>query len=227
MASTSDRGEYYAVSLADGGCDDNQPLSACYAFDLTNNARHLRDESTQYRVNWIGGEYLSLDAQTVTDNIIVVGTAAQYQHVTSYVFPWQATPGAKGFRTPIVRMIGSAETSGTTFFVAAYMTAYQHQIQDYNNDVYIAGNGHAWSWTGTTEITSPGNVIAAAGQDKTGDPQMALDAAVNGVYTTLTWELDTDGNTQASRVAMYMYRLSVWAKGSGFINALSLREYSE
>jgi hypothetical protein len=227
MASTSDRGEYYEISLPDGGCDDNQPLSACYAYDLTNNARHLRDESTQYRVNWVGGDYITGDAQTSSNYIIVVGTATDYQHTASYVFPWQATPGAVGLRTPVLRLVGACETSNTTFFVGAFMTGYMHSIQDYYNDGNLSTNGHAWDWEGNTATETTGNIIAAAGDDKTADPQMAMDAGINGVYTTLTWELDVDGSTVANRVAMYMYRLSVWTKGSGYIHAISLREYSE
>jgi hypothetical protein len=227
MASTSRNGEYFEISLADGGCDDNQPLSACYAYDLISNARHLRDESTQYRANWIGGQHISTESvDAYTDYIEVVGTTATYQHVLTYVFPWQVTPKEGGPRTPVLRMLASAKTTGNTFFVSSIMTPYKHDI-GVGEDAGLLGDGFAWEWNGDHSSESIASIIATAGDDKTADKLFYLDILANANIQVNSWDLDTDGTSQMYKVNMSLFRLSVYAKGDGILYGLSLREYAE
>lgn len=228
MASTSDRGEYYDISLADGGCDDNQPLSACYVFDLINNARHLRDESTQYRVNWQGGNYNTQVTSDWRDWIEVNGTSISYQHVLTHIFPWQLTPKEAGPRTPVLRILGSAKTTNVTFFIASYMMPYKHSVSQ-AGDTRLYNDGYAWEWTGNVAAQHPTvtSIIAAAGDDKTNDKQFYWDATANAVAEFNSWDLDVNNASQMYKVGVYLYRLTVYTKGDGYLYGISLREYAE
>jgi hypothetical protein len=230
MTSSSSYGYYVDIGLSDGGCDDNQPLSACYAFDLINNARHLRDESTQYRVNFLGGYFTSeLDGYQNVNQIYVQGTNTQYKHVITQIFPWQQNSRESGSgygpRSPVLRINAASDSSTVTFHLAVYMMGFQNEI-GYNEDSEHASNGYAWEWTGTTTTTEPSWVIQSVGGDKTGNTKFYIDALTKGRGKMPTWGKDLDGTTQWYDISIYMYRLSIYAKGGGHIYGVSLREFS-
>ena len=228
MTQSSEYGEYYVIPES-YAINENAPLSACYSLVLHSNARHLRDEMTQYRVNWAGYQ-TRYKAQTTsvrrTDQIYFSGTVATYQHCITNIFPWTISNDV-GPVAPVVYMNGYADTSGSTFYVSAYITPYNHEIGNYRSDEGLYQVGKAWRFLGDTGTETIGEIIAESGASKHGDPIMSGDALLNGSYNFKTWELDADDATQEYNHYCYLFRISVYCKGDGAINSLMVREFNK
>ena len=226
MASSSTYGEYREMSLT-YACDENHPLSACYCYDLVNNAQHLRDIRSQYRVNFIGSEvYTSATGEgSNSDCLAYNGTNTTYQHCWTGIVPWNISHKG-GPLTPVLRVIGRTLVAPNIFYVVAYMMPHNYAIGRNGYDESIYNTGAAWKWTGYTlsETTAP--IIADEGANKTDDPIFASQVGMS-LDQYLVWDIDADGNSNYFQTPIALYRLSLYCKSNGIIQGISLREYNE
>jgi hypothetical protein len=227
VTSSSTYGEYIDMSLTYAG-NENYPLSANFCFDLINNAQHLRDSRSQYRVNWVGTPIFTTATGEAYnwDLLLFNGTTSTYQHAVTHIFPWNMSTD-RGPLTPVVRVMGRTYTDTETFSVVAYMAPHNHTIGDRGRDESLVNDGRAWKWTGTTTASAVSDLIAADNTNKSDDDSFVLDAMINGYAEFRTWELDYDSNTNYVQTPITLYKLSIYAMADGYITGISLREFSE
>lgn len=223
MASSSTYGEYYDLSLTYAG-DDNNPLSACYCFDLVNNLEHLRDMRSQYRVNWI--QPAEWDGVSTNHYGVYFNSGLVMQHAFTHIFPWNISYKG-GPLTPVIKVTGRGYTAADTLYVYAYMTGHRHDVGIVGAEESLYNEGRAWRFTGTASGTTISSVIATHGDDKTDDKGFILDSIVYALAGFDTWDIDANDTTNYFYTNVTLYRLSVYCRGRGFVTSVSLREFNE
>lgn len=231
MTSSSKYGDFYDVDT-DDIINADRPLSAAAAVDIVNNARHLRDESTQYRVKWEAN--VATTSGLFASNAVYAYTApdANYYHVMTHVFPWQSYPGEDSPRMPVGRVFVQNLESAATSYLRLYMMPYHFPI-GYDRDQAMRDESFGWRRTVTLPADNSGDGwwtcftnVRTGGDDK----QMAgLRAEWNtwSVKNIPTWEHNTEGTATINvDVPMHFYRVSMYAKNRLLVKSFSLREFA-
>jgi len=202
MTATSDHGHYlYSPSTRLQG---DLPLSAGEVLHMANNLEHTYDERMQHRINWVSAT-----------SYLYSYSSADYEHAQTHVFPWtvrrDGTPA-----TPIIR-VGGAATSGT-FYVYAAFIPHSHITPYYEWD-----STHALqTWGASTASTSAAWMVSSYGDMSS----FTLLHSLPGYTSRNSTEDDSAATATEYLTRFFLFRLSVYTKGSGYLHGVSLREFN-
>ena len=230
MTATSTHGDYWNIDLDDEFKADT-PLSVSMTSDLVNNGRHLLDESTQYRVNWVGARDADPPSGGVPhySSVFCGNSTTEFAHILTHVFPWQAHASQEKPKQPVIRLAASAVSGASSaFLIAAYMMPMAAGI-DFGTDEGNYQNGWGYRWT--TSVAADGSQDGWVIEDK-GTISDTDIARQSYHYTSAksypTWENKADGSgTVQAQSTVHVFRLSIYGYPDGYIDGISLREFTE
>jgi len=222
MTSTSKFG-YYVTPYEQPGADT--PMSTATARWIVNNARHLIDQSTQTRVNYVALKaancVTSSFASVNKDGISWWSGNTTWKGVASFVFPVclvGSDTNKTTYRRPsnlIVSLAGYTESAVELFFRIVIQSILRNTSHDLINDQCLAywedsttSNTSEWIIDGVTTALYPDNIISM-------------------VQPNALSVLEYDSNQYD--VLMYFLRMSIYAKGGlvegdGHITGVYVRE---
>lgn len=220
MTSTSELG-YYVTPY--GTLDADAPMSSASARWYLNNIRHLIDESSQTRVNWVAFNVSGPASEGYNDEGITwEAYNTDWVYVASFVFPVcciGTDTSENSYVKPVnlvVSIAGYTEASDELFFRAVIQPAYKELSYDMDNSRVLAyyegsttANTSEWVIDGVTTSLYPSNITNLAGKRKYG-------------FT------EHDGNEYD--VSILNMRLTIYAKdgayeGDGHLTGVYVREY--
>lgn len=223
MTSTSELGYWvspYAPSTHHTILAADAPMSAATARWMVNNTRHLVDECTQTRVNWVAVSIASSGEQE-DEGFKWEGSGSSWFNVTSFVFPVSKIgpdAGETTYGIPVhlvVSIAGYTENSDELFFRAVVQPVRKRFGYDFENNECLA-----YFEDSTTSNTS----------------EWIIDSTTAALYPSDTESLvkpiffgfeEHDGNNY--NVPMYFLRLTIYAKegyasGEGHLTGVYVRE---
>lgn len=213
MSHTSHIGHYVRVPTA-GGFDAEHPLSVSDVQYMGNNAKHLRDEFTQHRVNWALPDDSQPDFYGMT-------SAGDWAHAMTHIIPWTITP--RGYPTSaVIRITGIAEEVLHTFAVAAVLSADRDKVS-WTHDQ----SSHLIYRLATTIIEDPAapGVLIQECFDLNNDTARAM-MQIGGLKTFSVYDRNEADDVIAQSVGVFLLRFTVWVLGLGYMTHVSLREYT-
>jgi hypothetical protein len=206
MTKTSEYG--YIVDMPSDLLNSDEPLSVNDALHYANNAEHLRDENCQHRVNWV---------LPTSVPAIAFSDVPAYREVISFVFPSILRAGTTRPVTGVLRVGGSRAPLDASLSVRAVLIEAGYDVVGYDHDI----SNCLTFVSGTTTSTTPTWFIQTEIDSSGFDESRYVMAKTK--YTSS--EEDPDTNTIDQPVTMFLYRLSVYAKGGGGIVGVSYREF--
>lgn len=218
MSATSEYG--YAIDMPAGPSNGHtlsnliadEPMGANRATYLANNAQHLSDECTQYRVNWV--EWLGSEGWVTT-----VSGKTDYTHIMTHFFP--VTVNHEGHVPDFYVRIG-AYTTTSTFHVAAMLEPIGGPLS-YARD--LADNVAELDATTVATAGDAGWIIESVAS---GDYDNSTFGKTTAMKTVLPAFTEYDGTTRTT--IAYGARLSIYGKhtfatATGTICGVSVREF--